>query len=145
MLSELNADHLPLVRMTQEPIFPRRVLLTGSAQGCRRVSLGAPCDLRAVVRVGRQVTVWNKIDAVASPDTIRAVASAREREGTVCISAATGEGTDAMLALLDRYIAALLLPVRCMLPFSQVRPGHAASRNQQVDANGAHGAAALVV
>lgn len=74
------------------------------------------------------MTVWNKLDAVASPDTIRAVASAREREGTVCISAATGEGIDAMLALLDRYIAALLLPVRCMLPFAQVRPGRAARR-----------------
>lgn len=72
--------------------------------------------------------MWNKIDAVASPATIRAVASAREREGTVCTSAATGEGIDAMLALLDRYIAALLLPVRCMLPFSQVRPGRAAGR-----------------
>ena len=67
-----------------------------------------------------QVTVWNKIDAVASPETVRAVAAARERDGTVCISAATGEGIEGMLALLDRYIAALLLPVRCMLPFSQV-------------------------
>ena len=67
-----------------------------------------------------QVTVWNKIDAVAAPESVRAVASAREGDGTVCISAATGEGIDSMLALLDRYIAALLLPVRCMLPFSQV-------------------------
>ena len=49
----------------------------------------------------------------------------------MCTSAATGEGTDAMLALLDRYIAALLLPVRCMLPFSQVRPGHTAWRREQ--------------
>ena len=68
-----------------------------------------------------QVTVWNKIDAVALPETVRAVAAARERDGTVCISAASGEGIEGMLALLDRYIAALLLPVRCMLPFSQVR------------------------
>ncbi|KAK9834031.1 hypothetical protein WJX81_004759 [Elliptochloris bilobata] len=65
------------------------------------------------------VTVWNKIDAVAAPETVRAVASAREGDGTVCISAATGEGMDGMLTLLDRYIATLLLPVRCMLPFSQ--------------------------
>ena len=67
------------------------------------------------------MTVWNKIDAVAAPESVRAVASAREGDGTVCISAATGEGITSMLALLDRYIAALLLPVQCMLPFSQVR------------------------
>lgn len=104
MLKELGVDHLPLVRpRLSQALVQFTELLHTLSQLCG------------------QVTVWNKIDAVAAPETVRAVASAREGDGTVCISAATGEGIDSMLALLDRYIAALLLPVRCMLPFSQVR------------------------
>lgn len=104
VLKELGVDHLPLVRpRLSQALVQFTELLHTLSQLCG------------------QVTVWNKIDAVAAPETVRAVASAREGDGTVCISAATGEGIDSMLALLDRYIAALLLPVRCMLPFSQVR------------------------
>ena len=36
-----------------------------------------------------QLVVWNKVDAVAQPDVVQAVAE--ERDNTVCVSAQTGQ------------------------------------------------------
>lgn len=63
------------------------------------------------------ITVWNKVDAAPDPDAVRAVAAARPAP-TLAVSAATGEGLDALLAAVEAAVADALVPVLALVPFS---------------------------
>lgn len=62
------------------------------------------------------ITVWNKVDAAADPDAVRAVAAARPAP-TVAVSAHTGDGLDALLAAIEAAVSDALVPVRALIPF----------------------------
>ena len=61
--------------------------------------------------------VWNKIDNVAAPEALHAVASARG--DTVCVSARTGEGLEQFARLLEDAVSELLIPIDILVPYDQ--------------------------
>ncbi|GBF93383.1 hypothetical protein Rsub_06421 [Raphidocelis subcapitata] len=62
------------------------------------------------------VTAWNKADAAANPDALRALAAARP--GTVVMSGATGEGVDRLLEVVGDTLAAAMEDVQLLLPYA---------------------------
>ena len=61
------------------------------------------------------------MDACADPGAVRAVAAARE--GTVCVSALTGEGLAALVESAAAALAEALVPVVAVVPYAQVSGG----------------------
>ncbi|HEY7764221.1 MAG TPA: GTPase HflX [Aestuariivirgaceae bacterium] len=54
----------------------------------------------------RMIEVWNKADAIADEETHRALMGlAKRREGTVLVSALTGQGIDSLLSLIEERLA----------------------------------------
>jgi GTP-binding protein HflX len=54
----------------------------------------------------RMIEVWNKADLIADDETRRALVSlSKRRQGTVLVSALTGEGIDALLSLIEERLA----------------------------------------
>lgn len=63
------------------------------------------------------LTVWNKLDACADPNAVRAVAAAREN--TVCVSGRTGEGLDDFLQMVAGRLKDAMVLVHALVPYSQ--------------------------
>ncbi|KAK9862028.1 hypothetical protein WJX84_001065 [Apatococcus fuscideae] len=63
-----------------------------------------------------QLVVWNKVDAVAQPDVVQAVA--QERENTACVSAQTGQGMQDLLEAIEARLRDLLVPVDVLVPWT---------------------------
>ena len=66
------------------------------------------------------VSVWNKVDVCTDPVMVQTVAD--KREGTVCISAQTGQGLPELLRLIEGKIQESMLAVDVVVPYAQVRP-----------------------
>jgi GTP-binding protein HflX len=54
---------------------------------------------------GRLLEFWNKLDLLPAEDSVQLRSAAERQPATVCGSALTGEGIDALLASLDRNLA----------------------------------------
>lgn len=65
------------------------------------------------------LSVWNKVDVCGDPVMVQRVAD--KREGTVCISAQTGQGLPELLQLIESKIQESMLPVDVVVPYAQVR------------------------
>jgi GTPase len=62
-------------------------------------------DLGDLADDGRLVEFWNKLDLLSVEDRAQVGSAADRQPHAVCGSALTGEGTDALLAILDRRLA----------------------------------------
>ncbi|PSC70039.1 GTP-binding hflX [Micractinium conductrix] len=85
----------------------------------------APAQIDAVNQVLEELGVgnlptlhvWNKVDACADPDVVRAVAG--RREATVCISGLTGEGLPDLLERISAKLADSMVGVHVLIPYAQ--------------------------
>lgn len=59
--------------------------------------------------------VWNKLDACSEPAVVSAVAAARP--GTVCCSAASGEGVDGLLEAVGSALEQQMVELEVLLPY----------------------------
>jgi GTP-binding protein HflX len=63
------------------------------------------------------LTVWNKVDACADPEAVAAVAN--RREATVCVSAISGGGVDALFAAVGARLQQSMTSIKVLVPYSQ--------------------------
>ena len=63
------------------------------------------------------VTVWNKVDACAQPAKVKEIAA--RRPNTVAISAATGEGIDQLMEVIEEQLSKQLTDIHCLVPYSK--------------------------
>jgi GTP-binding protein HflX len=63
-------------------------------------------DLGDLGDEGRLLEFWNKLDLLAAEDRAQLQSAAARQPAAVCGSALTGEGIDALLAVLDRHLSA---------------------------------------
>lgn len=61
------------------------------------------------------ITAWNKVDACADPESLRAIA--RQRQDTVCVSGKTGEGLEELLSLIGTSLEHSMTEVEVLLPY----------------------------
>lgn len=61
------------------------------------------------------------MDMTADPAAVAQVAAGRRN--TACVSATSGFGIDNMLGALERMLEETMVPMRLLVPYSQVRPG----------------------
>jgi GTP-binding protein HflX len=88
------------------------------------------------------LTAWNKLDACADGAAVRAVAA--RRDGTVAVSARTGEGLEELLAAVAARLADVMVRLTALVPYAQGELVEEAHRCGVVEACEFVGAGTLV-
>lgn len=109
-IQKLPTQLVAAFRATLEEIREASILLhvVDASHPCAAAQVDA---VRAVLKdIGAHnipsITVWNKVDACWDPEMVKAVAM--QRENTVCISAATGDGISDLLSTVGDRLRARL-------------------------------------
>ena len=63
------------------------------------------------------ITVWNKMDAAATPDILRQVAATRR--DTFCISGLTGEGVGEVLEGIESLLQRMMIDMHVLVPYTE--------------------------